>query len=69
MSDITSSTTQIGDLETDIANATTEISITENELAATIENVKPGVGVESGWETVNLDTNNDGVVNEADVNI
>ena len=36
------------------------------QLANTIKNVKPGVG-DSGWETVNLDVNNDGTVNEADL--
>ena len=58
---------EISILETDIANTGVVITNTEQELATTIENVKPGVGVDSGWETVNLDINNDGVVNQEDI--
>ena len=65
--EIANSTNEIANLETDIVNATNNITTTEAELTSTIENVKPGVGVDSGWETVNLDTNNDGVVDEADI--
>ena len=37
------------------------------EASDTIENVKPGVGQEFEWETVNLDINQDGVVDENDL--
>ena len=58
---------EISILETDIANTSEVITNVEQELATTIENVKPGLGVDTGWETVNLDVNNDGVVNELDI--
>ena len=58
---------EISILETDIANTSEVITNVEQELATTIENVKPGLGVDTGWETVNLDVNNDGVVNQADI--
>ena len=64
---ITETTNQAENLETEIVNAGEDIVNTEQELGTTIENVKPGVGVDSGWEIVNLDINNDGVVNEADI--
>ena len=40
---------------------------TNGLLKNTIKNIKPGVSVGSGWETANLDVNNDGIVNEADL--
>ena len=41
----------------------------QQELELVIENVKPGVGSDSEWQVVNLDTNNDGVINEFDLEI
>ena len=57
----------INDLETQIVVSEQEIVTTEIELVDTIENVKPGVGQEFEWETVNLDINQDGVVDENDL--
>jgi len=57
----------INDLETQIVASEQEIVTTDIELLDTIENVKPGVGQEFEWETVNLDINQDGVVDENDL--
>ncbi len=58
---------KINDLETKIIVSEREIVTTEIEVVETIENVKPGVGQEFEWETVNLDINQDGVVDESDI--
>ena len=57
----------INDLETQIVASEQEIVTTDIELLDIIENVKPGVGQEFEWETVNLDINQDGVVDENDL--
>ena len=44
-----------------------EILITNQDLAITIEQVKPGVGQEAEWETVDLDINKDGFINDLDL--
>ena len=46
---------------------TSDVIETNGLLKTTIKNIKPGVSVGSGWETANLDINNDGIVNEADL--
>ena len=66
-SNIQSLDNSINDLETQIVVSEQEIVTTEIELVDTIENVKPGVGQEFEWETVNLDINQDGVVDENDL--
>ena len=65
--DMAVSDNSINDLETQIVVSEQEIVTTEIELVDTIENVKPGVGQEFEWETVNLDINQDGVVDENDL--
>ena len=65
--EIANSTNEIANLETEIVNATNNITTTEAELTSTIENVKPGVGVDTGWETVSLDVNQDGVIDNNDL--
>ena len=57
----------MANLETDIPNLESEIVSTTNELNTTIDNVKPGVGVDTGWETVSLDVNQDGVIDNNDL--
>ena len=66
-SSIQSLDNSINDLETQIDVSEQEIVTTEIELVDTIENVKPGVGQEFEWETVNLDINQDGVVDANDL--
>ena len=46
---------------------TSDVIETNGLLKTTIKNIKPGVSVGNGWETANLDINNDGIVNEADL--
>ena len=62
--------TQLIDLDqsTDEAKViTSRLETLNQELETIIENVKPGLKVESGWETINLDSNNDGVINIDDI--
>ena len=66
-SSIQSLDNNITDLETQIVVSEQEIITTEIELVDTIKNIKPGVGQEFEWETVNLDINQDGVVDENDL--
>ena len=58
---------EVATLQEETVSLETEVTSTEVTLASTIENVKPGIGQDSGWETVDLDTNNDGTVNENDI--
>jgi len=59
----------INNLEAQIIVSGQEIVSTEIELSETVENVKPGVGQDFEWETINLDTNLDGVVDENDLQV
>ena len=59
----------INNLEEQIIVSGQEIVSTEIELSETVENVKPGVGQDFEWETINLDTNLDGVVDENDLQV
>ena len=65
--EITTLQTEVSNLESEISRLETEVTSTTQELETTIVNVKPGVGQDSGWETANLDTNNDGVVDVNDI--
>ena len=64
---ITNLETEVANLETDIPNLENQVVSTTNELNTTIEDVKPGVGVDTGWETVSLDVNQDGVIDSNDL--
>ena len=65
--EMTTLQTEVSSLESEISKLETEVTSATQELETTIVNVKPGVGQDSGWETVNLDTNNDGVVDVNDI--
>ena len=54
-------------MEADIPNLENQVVTSTNELNTTIDNVKPGVGVDTGWETVSLDVNQDGVIDNNDL--
>ena len=62
--------TAVADAETAVAEAAGDPDAAvalETELAAAIADAKPGNGPNGGWETVNLDLNGDGIVDEADL--
>jgi hypothetical protein len=44
-----------------------EVERLEAELAEAIENAKPGMGPDDSWATADLDVNDDGVVDEGDL--
>ena len=58
--------TEISNLEADIANATTDLANTETELQETVESVNIG-NRDSSWTSINLDTNNDGILDVNDI--
>ena len=52
--------------EIDLNNASSNLITAESELSNRIQEVESKTGV-TGWATVNLDTNGDGKINEADI--
>ena len=44
-----------------------EVERLEAELAAAVANAKPGTGPDDSWATADLDVNDDGVVNQRDI--
>ena len=67
----------LGDAETAVTDAETVVAeaagdpeaaaALDAELAAAIADAKPGNGPKGGWETVDLDLNGDGVVDDVDL--
>jgi hypothetical protein len=62
----------IAALQTELAEAQAagdqaEVERLEAELAAAIENAKPGVGPDDSWATADLDVNDDGAVDRGDL--
>jgi hypothetical protein len=49
------------------AGDTAEVERLEAEMAAAIANAKPGVGPDDAWATADLDVNDDGVVDQQDL--
>ena len=56
----------IASAETDLNQATTDLATAETELANTIAELETQTGV-TGWADVDLDTNGDGEITEADI--
>jgi len=57
----------INDLSVELSNATTSLPTVEAELQTTIDEVNIGNREDSGWTSVNLDTNGDGTIDENDI--
>ncbi|MDC1134954.1 hypothetical protein OAS68_01850, partial [Candidatus Pelagibacter sp.] len=56
----------LNNFQTELETATTSLPQLEQQLSETIENVNIGQR-DSSWTTVNLDANNDGIIDENDI--